>query len=338
MKPKIRHSRIMSILFIIFLLSASICSQAGDPPSGNLQVYPTVIYAGEDLTVFVEGSDDVRVMEVYSWYDGSWHRFDCTGTASYCNYTWTWEPAIAGAYEVKGFVRDDAGNGVASQPEKFDVLVLSVQNPTTSTALTHLSSTSTSSTLVTAHATTTSSTVAYSTTTSNRPPIDHLGIVGGFINDVVCTLLRLIWAVFGALMVLAIIFAGARYMSLDTPEARDKAKRSVLNAFIALVVVFAAIPVVTYLVKDTDIAGFQCGDRTPGTFTPTTVVTTVPTTTLPMDVCRIKAVIIGGHMVECGVDESFGGDPGICPEQFDPVSGGCPPGSTVVCVPPDPNC
>ncbi|MEA3254716.1 MAG: hypothetical protein U9Q22_02655 [Candidatus Altiarchaeota archaeon] len=321
-----------TILILGLLLISSVNAE---DPSGNLTVSNSIIYIGESIDIFIEGSDDVDVTEIYAKYEGSWHRYDCVGIQTYCNHTWTWSSSAIGTYEISGWVRDDE-NAVFTTPESFYVTVLPLGTTTTVPGATTTTVPGATTTTTVPGATTTTTVPGATTTTSTTtiPPMPSLDIVGGFINYVVCTILRLMWFIVGAFAALLIIMAGVEYMTTEDPKTRDNAKGRVVNVAIALIIILITVPLVGYIIKDTDIAELECDNWT---LTPPPSIP-VTTTTLPENYCRISAVNIGGYWVYCGEDESFGGNPGICPEHFNPMLGGCPPGSVIVCNPPDPNC
>lgn len=322
------------LFLLVFLILGAQASLADEPPEGNLSFDYSIIYAGNQVTIFIEASDDVAVKEIYASYDGSWHRFDCAANSGYCTHNWTWKPTTAGTYEIGGYIRDSADNGVATVPDKIYLTVISAS--TTSTA---------SGTSTTTNPVITTSSPLPSTTTSQSTPSNmssttttlsrnYLEVIGNFINYTVCTLLQSIWVIAAGLSALIIMAAGLRYMSSNEPESRNQARKSIINVFATLIVIFLAVPVINYFVTGTPITPLTCNLTAgpPITYLNPTNTTRPPTTTLPENICVIKGVYIERVLFSCGSQDS------LCPQQFNPTAGGCPPGSKTMCNPQDPDC
>ena len=78
------------------------------------------------------------------------------------------------------------------------------------------------------------------------------------INDVICLFIRLIWMVTAALAAIVIIFAGLRYLlSGDDAAARSSSKQLIMGAFVGIIIIFIAVPVVNYVVSGF-VDSFQC--------------------------------------------------------------------------------
>ncbi|MBN2250779.1 MAG: hypothetical protein JW724_01720 [Candidatus Altiarchaeota archaeon] len=89
---------------------------------------------------------------------------------------------------------------------------------------------------------------------------DAGGEIADGINDVICLFVRLIWLVTGSLMALVIIFAGVKWLvSGGDAGARASAKTFIVSAFVGLIIIFTAVPVVDYLVEGTLGYKFACG-------------------------------------------------------------------------------
>ncbi|MBN2250882.1 MAG: hypothetical protein JW724_02255 [Candidatus Altiarchaeota archaeon] len=89
---------------------------------------------------------------------------------------------------------------------------------------------------------------------------DAGGDIAEEINNVICLFVRLIWMVTGSLMALVIIFAGVKWLvSGEDAGARASAKTFIISAFVGLIIVFTAVPVVDYLVGGILGYGFSCG-------------------------------------------------------------------------------
>ncbi|MBN2251932.1 MAG: TrbC/VirB2 family protein [Candidatus Altiarchaeota archaeon] len=89
---------------------------------------------------------------------------------------------------------------------------------------------------------------------------DTGGDIADEINNVICLFVRLIWMVTGSLMALVIIFAGVKWLvSGEDPGARASAKNFIVGAFVGLIIIFTAVPVVDYLVGGILGYEFACG-------------------------------------------------------------------------------
>lgn len=89
---------------------------------------------------------------------------------------------------------------------------------------------------------------------------DTGGEIADGINNVICLFVRLIWLVTGSLMALVIIFAGVKWLvSGDDAGARASAKTFIISAFVGLIIIFTAVPVVDYVVGGILGYEFACG-------------------------------------------------------------------------------
>jgi hypothetical protein len=85
----------------------------------------------------------------------------------------------------------------------------------------------------------------------------------GRINLVICAVINLIQMVVGAIAAIVIIFAGVRWMlSGDDPSARNGAKTIIIGAFVGIIIIAIAIPVINYVTSGM-INGVNC-DIIPG--------------------------------------------------------------------------
>ena len=86
------------------------------------------------------------------------------------------------------------------------------------------------------------------------------------------------WGIVAGVLSLVVIVSGVRYLAEKDLEDRVRARKTVINAFIGLLVIAAACPFVNYLVHGTDVAEFKC-DCIP---LPPPTTTTTTTTTIPI--------------------------------------------------------
>ena len=78
------------------------------------------------------------------------------------------------------------------------------------------------------------------------------------INHVICTVINLIQMVAGAIAAIVIMFAGVRWMlSSDDPSARNGAKTIIIGAFVGIIIIAIAIPVINLVTIDI-INGLNC--------------------------------------------------------------------------------
>ena len=316
------------------LLCISLClllistAEADDPPSGTLSVYPTVVYAGDNITITVEGSDDIDIAELWAQYNGTWNRYDCVGIQQECNHSWIITENLAGYYEYCGFVRDNVLQGRSTTPECISINVISTETTTTTIPGTTTTVSVTTTTIPWTTTTTipgTTTTVSVTTTTLISPLIS-LDIVKRHITYAMCLILQQIWFIVGCLASLLLIMAGIRYITSEEPRKREEAKSRIIQVIVGLIIILITVPFVNYLIKGTDIMRFECDNLI---ITTTTTIPGTTTTTLPGNWCIIRAVKIAGIWFNCGDSD------GICPEQFN--DGSCPPGSVIVCDPSDPD-
>jgi hypothetical protein len=120
-----------------------------------------------------------------------------------------------------------------------------------------------STTSTTLKATTTTVSGPATTTTVRGPTTTYSTIppekaIQKRVNEVVCTLFKLVLMVSGAIAALMIMFAGMRYMRAeDDPAKADNAKKMIGYALTGLILVFIACPVVDFLVTNTKIVPFE---------------------------------------------------------------------------------
>ena len=106
-------------------------------------------------------------------------------------------------------------------------------------------------------ATTTTTQGGFVTTTSGTGG-GETGPVGGVdigqIVGVFCTIINLLVFLSGIIAPVMIILAGARYMTSEDPQERDKAKQMIVGVFTGLIVVLIACPAVNYVVDGIGLA------------------------------------------------------------------------------------
>ena len=123
------------------------------------------------------------------------------------------------------------------------------------------------------------------TTVTTTTTLEPARIVIKRVNEVVCSLLTIIWYIAAAITALIIILGGMKYMSSDDPRETNKAKNIVVYAITGLILIIIACPLINYLIVNTGITPFE--DSCPcliGT-SPDVTTTTVPgstTTTTPV--------------------------------------------------------
>lgn len=81
------------------------------------------------------------------------------------------------------------------------------------------------------------------------------------INDIVCFLLDTIWLIIGLLATLALIVYGIEYMTTEDIERRNDIRGRISHIFIGLIIVLVALPVINYLIDNTNILPFECDDE-----------------------------------------------------------------------------
>ncbi len=119
------------------------------------------------------------------------------------------------------------------------------------------------------------------------------------INDVICIFLCIIWYVFAALATVILILTGIKYMSSESPDERDESRKRIFNAVAGLIILVIAVPLVNYLIQNTNITEFKgCNCVFPPanattTTTPHGIVTTTPhsVTTPPEDTTTTTFVV-----------------------------------------------
>ena len=75
---------------------------------------------------------------------------------------------------------------------------------------------------------------------------------------VLCLILCIIWGIVAALVALVIIINGLKYITTEGSKERDEAKNRLIHACIALSIILIAMPLVNYIVENTDIVEFEC--------------------------------------------------------------------------------
>ncbi len=80
------------------------------------------------------------------------------------------------------------------------------------------------------------------------------------INDIVCFLLDTIWLIIGLLATLALIVYGIEYMTTEDIEQRNDIRGRISHIFIGVIIVLVALPVINYLIDNTDILPFGCDE------------------------------------------------------------------------------
>ncbi len=163
----------------------------------------------------------------------------CVKTAAIENYTW---------------MDEDNPNGPCCC-EKDCPGVICAGKSTTTTVASTTSTTSAISTTTTNPNPTTTTIIGPTTTINSTDP--GKGIEKR-VNEVVCTLFNVVVMVAGGIAALMIIIAGLKYTTAgENPGQADDAKKMVSYAFIGLLMVAIACPLVDYLVSNTNIVPFE---------------------------------------------------------------------------------
>jgi len=93
------------------------------PYSVTISASPATVTTGQNITVTISGYDNVDVLQIQAYYQGSWHTQTCDGVQTYCSRSWTFTETTAGTYGYQGYIYDTSNNGAWASPNPVYVTV-----------------------------------------------------------------------------------------------------------------------------------------------------------------------------------------------------------------------
>ena len=130
------------------------------------------------------------------------------------------------------------------------------------------------------------------------------------VNDVLCKIVLIILYITAAITTIVLILAGVKYMTSDDPTETSEAKTRIVYAFVGLIIVVVACPVIDYLVAKTDIAPFgkscKCFSLGGGGTTTTTIQYQMCVDETPVGQCSQKTAASPTEGMRCVINPATG--------------------------------
>ncbi len=95
---------------------------------------------------------------------------------------------------------------------------------------------------------------AYAQGDSSSP----LHFIGWRLEDAARLVLCALWALTTAVLAILVVVSGLKYMTSGDSEQKDKARKMVIQGFVAFIIVVVACPTVNYIVHGSDVKEFKC--------------------------------------------------------------------------------
>jgi hypothetical protein len=111
---------------------------------------------------------------------------------------------------------------------------------------------------------------AYAQGDSSSP----LSFIGWRLEDAVRLVLCALWSIIAIILATLVIISGLKYITSEDSGQKDKARKMVVQGFIAFIIVVIACPTVNYIVHGSDVKEFKCDCIRVVPPTTTTVTTT----------------------------------------------------------------